>query len=102
MRPYAADAAKLSWLQSHNARPSGMTRELVESMAAYAKAPLAERCCISAITLRTNPAELEDFRHAFAAVDFDRDGKISHKELANSLNRPEDWWMPRVNPDELF
>jgi len=76
----------------------GLTREFAQSLVRYATAPHLERCCLFVVALRTNPADLEEFRPAFYAFDADCDGKISLDELGQACHRHR---LP-ISADTLF
>eukprot|EP00929_Paragymnodinium_shiwhaense_P109697 TRINITY_DN76180_c0_g1_i1.p1 TRINITY_DN76180_c0_g1~~TRINITY_DN76180_c0_g1_i1.p1 ORF type:complete len:329 (+),score=70.26 TRINITY_DN76180_c0_g1_i1:64-1050(+) len=79
----------------------GLTQDRLNSLVAFASAPMIERCCLFSIAVNTCSADLEQFRSAFKEVDRDGDGVISRRDLSASIDRAAIFFLP-MEEDLLF
>jgi len=100
-RPDAKTMAKAAWCQRHLPAPTGLTRQILQSLANYSGAPPPVRSCLLAIAVRSNVTEQEAFGSAFLATDIDGDGHISHRDLHTAVERARNWWDPDINTSDL-
>lgn len=101
LRLDAKTAAAEPWCERHRPAPTGLTRQILQSLANYAGAPPPARCCLLAIAVRCNVPDQEAFGSAFLAADVDGDGLISHEDLSIAVERARNWWDPDINTTNL-
>mmetsp|Transcript_97044 Transcript_97044/g.274867 ORF Transcript_97044/g.274867 Transcript_97044/m.274867 type:complete len:587 (-) Transcript_97044:63-1823(-) len=103
-RVEASDVIAHSWLERHRLESTSLTADMVRSLAGYARAPAAARCCLFAIAAKgaDDPAELEEFAAAFLDMDGDGDGKVTREELDEAADDAVGCCGPRLDVDGLF
>lgn len=81
---------------------SGLTKDTIHSLIGYMNAPAMEKRCLYVIAMRTDPADLKQYREAFYDADSDGDGKISRIDLNYLLQQSWRLFSLWVNEDALF
>jgi len=101
-RPSAAQALQHPWLQMHKVQDSGLSTEILQSLAAFASAPATVQSCLYAIAARTDLPGARQLGEAFLATDADGDGHVSLNDLNAAINSAKKWWDPEINVRRLF
>jgi len=104
MRPSITQALQHPWLQhhKHKAQEARLSSEMLQSLAAFASAPVSVQSCLYVIAARTDLAEAAQLGNAFMAADKDGNGRISLKELTEAINSAKQWFDPEINVMRLF
>lgn len=101
-RPSASVAERDPWLEMYRVAPAGLTGEMLRSLAFYAHAPSAVRCCLLAIAVRASIPELDELGAAFLSMDKNGNGIITHAELRAAVEKARYWWDPEVDVEALI
>lgn len=102
-RPTALAALGHPWIRRHTPRQSGLTADMVRSMADFATAPPLARCCLLVLAARTGISEQASLGSAFVDADANGDGSISREELVDAVARASVCgWTPEVDAGSAF
>jgi serine/threonine protein kinase len=100
-RPPASQILTEPWLEKNKLKSVVLTKEMLNSLSGYVRAPPAVRCCLLAKAVRENLPEAEKLGGAFLTADVDGDGEISRSDLAIAVQASRNWWDPAVDTDQL-
>jgi Ca2+-binding EF-hand superfamily protein len=101
-RPSADVAARHSWLRQHWTAPSGLSRDVLQSIAGFSVASDLERRCVLAVASWTNREDLHPFLEIFSQMDIHRKDYIVVEDLKVALLRSQGWWLPQLDPEAVF
>jgi len=103
-RMTAMQALNHPWIARHTPLQTGLTADLVRSMADYSSMPLFLRCCLFIIMARSGGAEQGRVGAAFADADADGSGLVSLEELVDAFQGASvcGWGASRVDASTVL
>jgi len=77
-------------------------QSIFQSLLGFLNAPHIERRCLYVIAIRTDPADLQQYRAAFDEADADGNGRVTQAELRAFIESARHLYSVWVDADALF